>query len=369
MEIIYSSTKLLNIKPLTVVNGNACYEIEDKDKECLVKHTFVFTPHSTVFIAVKHAGNIHIFNVKNDGDFPDEIKAYIDKITPTLMTFYGERATLRELFRISDEINRMNPHDFVIIPTKKTPCDKFIALDNAKRIVHELNAHLQRKCPEFYLNIDYITSFPVGSNASVYSEIRLNAYIKPPLLLCLMHGNNCVSSITINVRESTISIDSKTNERYEGRKFNTLLRAVAIMISKGLNESAVKLTSNAANIISAMLMIKRFNAVSEGGDIGKSVIHPDKLDKVIKDYFSHNGGIETHLELNEANTANATEVFHETIERMNCKPLESLEPLAGGLKRTSRNRKTRKARKTRKTRKARKARKARNARNARKTRN
>jgi hypothetical protein len=130
-----------------------------------------------------------------------------------------------------------------------------------------------------------------------------------------------VSSITIKVKDDRTTIDSKTNERYEGRKFNTLLRAVAIIISKSLNESAERLTSSAANIISALLMIKRFNAVSQEGDISKSAISPEKLDKVINDYFDHHGGIETYVELNEVNIANATAVFHETIPRMNCNPL------------------------------------------------
>jgi len=360
MNIVYSSTTLLNVRPLTVVNGNACYEIEIRDKECPFKHAFVFTPHTTTFIAVKHAGNIHIFNVKNDGDFPVGFKAYIDRITPSLMNFYDERNAfmLGKLFAISDEINDENPYGFVVISPKKPPCDQLIALDGAKSTVRELNTYLHKKCPEFHLNIDYITSFPVGSTASLYSDVHLNAYIKPPLLLCLMHGDDCVSSITLKVHksESNISIDSRTNERCEGRKFNTLLRAVAIMISKSLSERTERLTSSAANIISAMLMIKRFSAVSEGGDIGKSTIPPDKLDKVIKDYFHHNGGIETHVVLNDVNIANATAVFHETIQRMNC------TPLSGGLKRTRKTRKPMKPMKTRKTRKTRKPRKPRKTR-------
>ena len=68
-------------------------------------------------------------------------------------------------------------------------------------------------------------------------------------------------------------------------------------------------------------MIKRFNAVSEGGDISSKTVPPEKLDKVIKDYYEHRGGMETHVELNEENIANATTVFHETIPRMNCNPL------------------------------------------------
>ena len=143
-----------------------------------------------------------------------------------------------------------------------------------------------------------------------------------------------------------LTIDSRTNERYEGRKFNTLLRAVAIIISKSLNAGAERLVSSALNIVSIILMIKRFNAVSEGGDISKDT---PKIDKIIKDYFEHRGGMETHVELNEENIANATTVFHETIPRMNC------NPLAGG--RTRKLRKPRKQRKTSKSKKTKKTRK------------
>jgi hypothetical protein len=97
-----------------------------------------------------------------------------------------------------------------------------------------------------------------------------------------------------------------------------------------------------------MLMIKRFNAVSEGGDLSKDT---PKIDKIINDYYEHSGSMETHVELNEENIANATTVFHETITRMNC------TPLAGG--RTRKPMKQRKQRKTRRQRKTRKSKKTR----------
>jgi hypothetical protein len=130
--------------------------------------------------------------------------------------------------------------------------------------------------------------------------------------------------------KNEVSIDSKTNESYEGRKFNTLLRAVAIIISKSLNERVERLVSDALNPISAKLMIKYFNAVvtkyegeDEGLIISKSTVAPENLDKTISDYFE-NGGMETSVELNPENIANATAVFHETIkhDRFNCNPLK-----------------------------------------------
>ena len=147
------------------------------------------------------------------------------------------------------------------------------------------------------------------------------------IVLCLFTGNNCVSSITINITRSEMTIDSRTNAQYEGRKFNTLLRAVAIIVSKSLNERAERLVSSAVNVVSALLMIKRFNAVLRNRDISSKTVPPEKLDKVIKDYFAHHEGMETYVELNEENIANAMDVFHKTIDRM----------LKGGKKKYTRN--------------------------------
>jgi hypothetical protein len=324
MDIIYSSTTLLNIRQLTVVNGNTYYQFEINDSP-----HFISTMQSTEFIAMKHAGNIHIFNVKKDREFPEEFKDYIGQIAQKLRTYFNERTDVSTSFAISDEINRNNPHNFAVIRQKMSLRNPPIVVDlqPAKHIIAQLNGELQKTCPDFYLNIDYITSFPQDSTASLYSDVMLNSYFQPPLVLCLFTGNDCVSSLTLKIKESELTIDSRTNERYEGRKFNTLLRAVAIMISKSLNAGAERLVSSALNIVSTILMIKRFNAVSEGGDISSKTVPPEKLDKVIKDYYEHRGGMETHVELNEENIANATTVFHETIPRMNC------APLVGGLKR------------------------------------
>lgn len=321
MDIVYSSTKLLNIKLLTVVNGNACYEIEVKDK-AWCKHKFVCTLQSTKFIAMIHDGNLHIFSLMQDQDgiFPKDLIRYIDENRKHLIKILNLSGMLEKIDAL-EEFNKNNPHNLAIIEPNSPPGDQFLDLNVAKGIIRALNIKLQETCPGFYLHIDYLTSFPTGSTVSIFSPWSLHYFMRPPLLLCLMHGNECVSSITID-GDKTIRIDSKTNKLYENRKFNTLLRAVAIIISKGLSESAEQLTSDAANIISALLMIKRFNAVSLEGDISKFTISPEKLDKVIKDYFhQHNDSMETMVELNEENIANATTVFHETIKRMNCKPL------------------------------------------------
>ena len=349
MDIVYSSTTLLNIRQLTVVNGNTCYEIETRDKECPFKHKFVCTLQSTEFIAMMHAGNLHIFNLMQyqDGIFPDDFRRYIDENRVKILNLSGS-------FQI-DEFNRENPHNLAIIIPDSPPQCKFLDLNVAKGIIRALNIKLQETCPGFYLHIDYLTSFPTGSTVTMYSAQQLNYFIMPPLLLCLMHGNECVSSITMLMDESIddmtiqiFQIYSRTDPRCKKRGFNTLLRAVAIMISKGLNERAEQLVSDAINITSALLMIKHFNAVSQEGDISNRTVEPKNLDQVVKDsFYQQNGRMETMVELNEENIANATTVFHDTLEseRMNCDPLV---PLDGGKKKYTRKviKKSKKSKKT-----------------------
>jgi hypothetical protein len=359
--IIYSSTDLLEIRKTNTVNGNDCYAIRTNERECTVR--YVFTPQSTTYMALKHNDAVHIFNLKQDGVFPDDFKDYIKTIEPNLHHYFEsgvERqvTTMHGLLNylvysneaddIRIRINSTNPFHFVYIrQTTSEPCREFIQLENAKMMIDELNKKLLPTCPDFRLNLDYITSFPANSTASLYNEeIYPNSYFQPPLVLCLFTGNNCVSSITITFRNTfrkrEILIDSKTNPDYRGRKFNILLRAVAILISKELIPDITTFTSRAMNILSAFIMIKHFNAVSTTG-ITKTTPNLEA------ELSSFDGMMITHVDLTDpANIVNATRVFHETIKRMNCKPLE---PLAGGLKRTKRIRKTNKPRKPRKTKK------------------
>jgi hypothetical protein len=64
-------------------------------------------------------------------------------------------------------------------------------------------------------------------------------------------------------------------------------------------------------------MIKWFNAVSDR----VAIVPSDQLYDTLASYFTTNARLETYVHLNDDNTANATRVFHETIPRMNCKPL------------------------------------------------
>lgn len=348
MNIVYSSTTstLLNVRPLTVVNRNACYEITDHES---VHH--VFTPQSTTFIAIKHAGNIHIFNLKQDGNFPGEFKEYIDTIKSQLETFFNEKTSVHEVFDLHKSLNDNNPHQFAVINKGHSRCNELMDLTDAKTKIKELNAVLKSGCPSFYLNIDYITSFPENSDASLYFDIYVNSYFCPKIILCLFTEANkiqkCVSSITFTrISDDEMSISSRTDMSYEGRKFNILLRAAAIIVSQRIMQTTETLVSNAENVISAFIMLKWFNAMKINAMNQRvRMPHDDDLFNTLARYFQTNQRMETHVELNDVNIANATRVFHETIQRMNC------GPLSGGLKRTKRNRKPMKPKKPMKPRK------------------
>jgi hypothetical protein len=91
--------------------------------------------------------------------------------------------------------------------------------------------------------------------------------------------------------------------------------------------------------------------------------HDDDLFNTLERYFQTNKRMETHVALNDVNIENASRVFHETIARMNCKPLPRRSSSAPRSRSRSRSRvnprhrsasaggkrKTRKPMKTRKT--------------------
>lgn len=81
------------------------------------------------------------------------------------------------------------------------------------------------------------------------------------LILCLYYNNICVSSITCTCNEESISISSKTNILYTGKKYNILLRTILILIVNLIkinNKKCNKLKSYAINPISEESLKKYF---------------------------------------------------------------------------------------------------------------
>ena len=84
----------IKIYPATTINHEfKFYRISYKidTTQCPVGH--ILTSTFTKFIALYHAGVIHIFNLKEDGAFPDDFKMYIESIRDKLTTYFTREFT------------------------------------------------------------------------------------------------------------------------------------------------------------------------------------------------------------------------------------------------------------------------------------
>jgi disulfide oxidoreductase YuzD len=325
-NIILCSTTRFNIKKITNVNGDDIYQVDMGD--CLR----YITP-DTDYIGIIYSDTLYIFNLKEDEvfskDFLQMLKEEIPEITPETIKMWGDGFE-----------NFININDLITLYPSlyNSNCPSLISLDSAKQIINELNTELNKTCPSFKLNIDYV--FNLKEESTVVSFADFLTTVPDDLLLCLFNDNKCVSSVSINISKDTLDITSKTHIRYEGRKFNKLLRSVIIIIAKNLDESIQFIKSSAINPISAFLMLKSFNAISKN-DEGEIILDKTSTFENIKTAIeeSEYSNIDSIVELNEENIENAKAVFNSTIESINC------GPLAGGNMKTRRKSKKNKSKK------------------------
>ena len=154
--------------------------------------------------------------------------------------------------------------------------------------------------------------------------------------MCLYSGNNCVSSIQIIPKKAskTVEIRSRTDKNYEGKKYNKLLRSVVIILSSLLNIHEIH--SAAENIISALLLLKYFNAEikEEGNDDFFEFLESknttiemtdwEALEKILQEYKTEKEKREEMFELeialyiNKPNIEKAQKQFEKTIEDFSC---------------------------------------------------
>ena len=127
-------------------------------------------------------------------------------------------------------------------------------LQNAKKNISEINSVL---CPGLRLVLDY--DYLLKGEVSTYQYNIRQPY---DLKLCLydLNSNNCVSSIKYDFKNTDVYITSNTNPAFEGRKYNKLLRAVSIVVSRIIYPEATKLLSIPFNIVSLYLLIHYYHA-------------------------------------------------------------------------------------------------------------
>jgi len=86
------------------------------------------------------------------------------------------------------------------------------------------------------------------------------------LVLVLIRDGMCVSTITCNIRDSCISISSKTKSEHTGNKYNLLLHAILITICWSIRENEQRVSmikSHAINVASEALLRKYFDVIAK----------------------------------------------------------------------------------------------------------
>jgi hypothetical protein len=174
-------------------------------------------------------------------------------------------------------------------------------LDKAKDKVAILNAQLQKKCEKLSLEIGFHSEFKNRPNVSIYENMK-----NPQIILCLNLGTHCISSIACKITKSTKSmeISSKTPEAHEGKKYNTLMRAVILLVASSIefkmpkNASSSKSKSKARSSKSRTRKAKTGTIAKVNKIISRS-INPISTLLLVKYFNAKNPELEDFLEENE----------------------------------------------------------------------
>lgn len=176
------------------------------------------------------------------------------------------------------------------------------------RVNHELQT-FTKKLREKY-GPAYSFAFRLDESLSQRDTIFPNYdqdQMKRDGILCVMHKDRCVSSILMAIDEenkSMVEWYSKTHEDYRNSGFNTMLRALSIIICPILNPRIEKIKSDIINPISEKILVQyfKFNKIEQSDDdLFKNTIY--------------------ELEINKQSIENAKMVFQTVLEKKRKHPI------------------------------------------------
>jgi len=147
-------------------------------------------------------------------------------------------------------------------------CKHMPDLTEARRFLHNI-----KPSGEIVFEIGFIHDNTWKSQRfATYSQTN-QIILLQPVILCLTIGDFCVSSIEMELEddETFVEIRSKTNEGYRRRHYNTIMRALAIMVIPLIWTNAMHVISYASNSLSVHTMVSKFDAKTNNPEIqGKS---------------------------------------------------------------------------------------------------
>lgn len=203
---------------------------------------------------------------------------------------------------------------------REEECDTPFDLTRAHNLLDKLNDIIEEECNDLRLHLDYVYNM---KNKVVSFSMAPPKY----LLLCLYHKEDCISSIELIPKEKTLIINSITENIYEGKKYNKLLRTVALMIASVFIPSFTTLSSTAMNPVSVWLLVSTLNGeISEDNVLWYIFLKKKFGDNpyhisygLIEEYYQeYDMGVTVNVKINEKNVVNAMNQFRQIVGVMGC---------------------------------------------------
>jgi hypothetical protein len=274
-----------------------------------------------------------IYRIEFDGPHGKKCVNYIDDSNKHIV--FKNKHGIYKVFHLED-----NPNPTTIkkiqkeLPKKRNPekhadltkdavllqyCEPQVNLTHAQSTIDDLNSELHKKCPNLFLKLAPFAEFTepvIRYNTSGYHCVGCRFYDILILALCKGHSSvECISTIEMIIsKEGGILINSKTDSKEEGKKYNKLLRNVLSIVGKDI-PNVFYIKSTAMNPISAWLLLKYSNARIQEDDPFAAYMENKSLTKeTIAEYYK-TGKKETKLivDLNHENSINAHDEFKKLI--------------------------------------------------------
>lgn len=167
----------------------------------------------------------------------------------------------------------------------------------SESLLPKLNQLLQKKCPTLELRVGLLKEMEGTVHA-------YNTKLKNSKVICLYDTSTkpdikCVSSIILKENTPTgLSLFSATETGYNNKKYNTLLRMVAVILATSIYPSTTELYSDAVSNVSAHLMMKYFNVLPNSNDdanadffyfvkkeLPDNLHYPDDAKRIVSEFY------------------------------------------------------------------------------------
>lgn len=193
-----------------------------------------------------------------------------------------------------------------------------INIAKARKKIEEINARLREKCDgKLHLDLDLYENM-------IRKRINIALYDNPgtEIVLCLNYSTpssyvtrasvHCVSSIACKINKKTgeMEISSKTDEAYEGKKYNLLLRSVCFTVAplisymKQAREPSFRsaksrsYTARSFTARSSKTRTRRLNQVYSVRSIVSYAINPISTLSLVKYFNAYNPDLSAYLDDN-----------------------------------------------------------------------